>query len=313
MNARQFFTHPLGVITAATGATFLWGSAFPFVKLSYQELQIEPNEIYEQMLFAGYRFVAAALLIMMFSYFINRGIRYQRGSALPLLKIGLFQTFLQYLFFYIGLSHSTGIRGSITVSSISFFQILLAHFMYKNDLLSTRKLIGVVIGFTGVVLANMSQGSLEFVFGLGELLLLFAAFSGALGNILVKKESGTFDILYITSFQMFLGGLGLTLVGASQVGWVPFHFNMKAGWMFVYLSFLSAAGFLLWNNVMKYNKVGRVSMYMFLIPVFGVFLSAVLLQEAVHVMILAGLMLVVAGIVIVNRGDTEKKASTQQR
>ena len=40
---------------------------------------------------------------------------------------------------------------------------------------------------------------------------------------------------------------------------------------------------------MKYNKVGKVSMYMFFIPVFGVLLSSMILGEAIHSFVLLGL------------------------
>ncbi len=303
MKAERFFTHPAGVMVAATGATFLWGSAFPFVKLSYEELQIAPDEVFEQMVFAGYRFVLAALMIIIFHVVSSRKVGIQRGSGRALLKVGLFQTFLQYIFFYIGLSFSTGIRGSITVSTVTFFQLVLAHYMYKNDLLNWRKGVGLMIGFTGVILVNMTKGSLEFVFGLGEGLLLLAALSGAYGNILVKNESRDWDVLYLTGYQMLIGGIGLLVIGSVQAGFAPFHFSGKALWMLAYLAFLSAAGFMLWNNVMKYNKVGKVSMYMFFIPVSGVFLSVLLLHEPFHLFIALSLLLVVAGIIIVNRGE----------
>lgn len=55
MKTEKFFTHPIGVFIAAIVATFLWGSAFPFIKLSYAELGIQPQEVGEQILFAGYR------------------------------------------------------------------------------------------------------------------------------------------------------------------------------------------------------------------------------------------------------------------
>lgn len=303
LNAERIFTHPLGIIVAATGATFLWGSAFPFVKLSYEELQIAPDQVFEQMVFAGYRFVLAALMIIFFHVLVTGKLGIQRGSGRVLIKVGLFQTFLQYLFFYIGLSYSTGIRGSITVSTVTFFQLVLAHYMYKNDLLNWRKGIGLIIGFIGVILVNMTQGTLEFAFGPGEGLLMLAALSAAFGNILVKNESRDWDVLYLTGYQMLLGGIGLIVTGAVQAGFFPFDFTEKALWMLAYLAFLSAAGFILWNNVMKYNKVGQVSMYMFFIPVSGVFLSVLLLHEPFHLFIALSLLLVVAGIIIVNRGE----------
>jgi drug/metabolite transporter (DMT)-like permease len=310
--SERFFTHPLGIATAATVTMFLWGSAFPMIKKSYAELAITQPEIFEQMLFAGYRFVLAGLMIMGVILLSGRTLRYQRGTLPGLMRIGLFQTFLQYVLFYSGLSASGGIQGAIIAGTTSFFQIILAHFLYKNDALDWRKTVGMCLGFLGVILANLTKGTLQLTFGIGELLLLGAMFCGAFGNILSKNESARMDILYMTSYQMLLGGLGLMLVGGSGAGFFPFAFSAGALWMLLYLAFLSAAGFVLWNTVMKYNKVGNVSMYLFLIPVFGVMLSALILHEELHAAVLLALLLVVAGIIIVNRQKGERRESREE-
>lgn len=307
MSVERFFTSSLGIIVAAVTATFLWGSAFPFIKLSYEALAIGPEDVFQQLLFAGYRFFLASLLIMGFITFLRRKIRYQKGTVKGLMTIALFQTFLQYVFFYIGLSYSTGVQGSIIAGTTSFFQIILAHFMYKNDYLSLRKVIGLVVGFMGVILVTSTRGAIQFNFGIGETFLLIAMFSGALGNILAKNASVKMDILYMTAFQMLIGSIGLIVIGASQVGLFPLDFDWASGLMLIYLAFLSASGFVLWNTVMKYNKVGSISTYLFLIPVFGVSLSTVILNEALHRFILLSLVLVVAGIIIVNKKKRTKE------
>ncbi len=115
---------------------------------------------------------------------------FKKGTGKQLVQIGLFQTFLQYICFYIGMSYSSGIEGAIISGTSSFFQILLAHFLYKDDALNMRKIIGVSIGFCGVVLVNVpSDGSLSFHFGIGSLLLLSAAMLYSYGNILAKEGS----------------------------------------------------------------------------------------------------------------------------
>jgi drug/metabolite transporter (DMT)-like permease len=304
LTTEKIFTHPLGIMAVATGATLLWGSAFPIIKLSYAELAIEKNDLFEQILFAGYRFVLASLLILLFMKLIGRSIGYQRGSILKVSRIGLFQTLLQYIFFYYGMSGSTGVQGSIIAGTTSFFQILLAHYMYHSDKITLRKITGLIVGFFGVMLVGMSKGTLTQQFGLAEICLLLAMFFGAFGNILSKKESENLDILYMTSYQMLLGGLTLLTIGASATGFMPFEFTGKAAWMMLYLAVLSALAFVLWNTVMKYNKVGSISMYLFLVPVFGVLLSAAWVGEELHLFIWAALALVVSGIVIVNRTKT---------
>jgi drug/metabolite transporter (DMT)-like permease len=301
MTTKDFFTHPLGIAVSAAGATLLWGSAFPFIKLSYASLDIRPEEMGEQMLFAGYRFLLAGVLILILFLFLKRDMKFKTETARPLLKIGFFQTFMQYVLFYIGLSYSTGIQGSIIAGTTSFFQILLAHFLYPDDRMNRLKVAGLMIGFTGVIFANWPSGDYEVSFGIGEILLMLAMLAGAYGNILAREGSSKMEVIYLTSYQMILGSLGLVAIGAFSVGLAPFHFDLKSALMLIYLAFLSAAGFILWNNVMKYNQVGKVSLYLFLVPVFGVILSSMLLGENLHYFVVAGLVFVVAGIVLVNR------------
>ncbi|GGE78861.1 DMT family transporter [Priestia taiwanensis] len=301
MTARRFFTHPFGILAAAIVATFLWGSAFPFIKLSYEQLQIESHEIGEQLVFAGYRFFLSACMIFIFFRLLGQKMTCRKETIPTLLSLATFQTFLQYVLFYIGMSYSTGIQGSIIAGTTSFFQLLLAHFMYKDDSFSLRKGIGIIIGFSGVIVVNMTKGVLQIDFGIGEWLLIAAMFVSAYGNILARNASMKMEIGYLTAYQMLFGSLGLFIIGSFSAGMFPFTFTSTTIAMLVYLSFLSAAGFVLWNNVMKYNKVGNVSMYLFLIPVFGVFLSSMILNESLHMFVLIGLALVTAGIIIVNR------------
>ncbi|PGE96089.1 EamA family transporter [Bacillus pseudomycoides] len=314
MKTEKFFTHPIGVFAAALAATFLWGSAFPFIKLSYAELGIQPHEVGEQILFAGYRFFLSGVMLLFFFKAIGKDMHFKKETGKQLVQIGLFQTFLQYVCFYIGMSYSSGIEGAIISGTSSFFQILIAHFLYKDDALNIRKVIGVSIGFCGVILVNVpSDGSMAFHFGIGELLLLGAAMMYSYGNILAKEGSKILDVGYMTAYQMIFGSIGLLCIGIFQVGFMPFVFNMKALSMLLYLSFLSAAGFCIWNTVMKYNKVGKVSMYMFFIPVFGVLLSSMILGEAIHSFVLFGLACVAAGIIVVNRTPNMQKTDQEKQ
>jgi len=181
--------------------------------------------------------------------------------------------------------------------------------MYRDDKINMRKIIGLAVGFAGVVIANLTKGNLEIDMGLGEWLLVMAMLAGAFGNILAKNASREIAVGYLTSFQMLIGGAGLIIVGMIFVGLFPFEFDVVSAALLLYLAFLSAAGFILWNNVMKYNAVGRVSMYMFLVPVFGVILSALILDEKLHMIVIGALFLVAAGIIIVNR-DKQKSIKT---
>ncbi|MBW7476964.1 DMT family transporter [Paenibacillus oenotherae] len=303
MTAAKFYTHPLGIMAASVGATLLWGSAYPFIKLSYEALDIHANETYEQLLFAGYRFTLAGLLILLFMIIRRERLGYQRGSAGLVGGIALLQTVLQYTFFYMGMSMSAGMVGAVIAGAISFFQILLAHFFYRDDRLTGSTALGLLVGFTGLIVLGLYKhhGDNSILFSTGELLLLASAFTNACANLLSRRAAGAFSVSYINGYQMVMGGIVLCAISVWKTGWSPFVFNWQSSFILLHLAVVSALGFMLWNNVMKYNRVGSVSMYLFLIPVFGVVQSSLLLSEQLHAAVLLALMLVSLGIIIVNR------------
>ncbi|MNJ69701.1 EamA-like transporter family protein [compost metagenome] len=93
----------------------------------------------------------------------------------------------------------------------------------------------------------------------------------------------------------------LTLLGLLLGGQVT-HFTLGSTLNLTYLALLSSVAFCLWNLLLKYNKVGSVSVYNFLIPVFGALLSAIFLGETIfEIKNLFALVFVSIGIYLVNR------------
>ncbi|GAF08648.1 transporter, EamA family [Paenibacillus pini JCM 16418] len=295
-------------MVSSLAATMLWGSALPVIKLSYAHIGIEPGDTFEQWLFAGYRFTLAGLMLVLLSMLLNRK-RRDNITTLPwprLLRLGVVQTLLQYLVLYVGLSYSSGVEGSILVGSTSLFQILSARLLDNRERLNAGKWFGLLMGFSGILVIGFAQQGMHVTFGIGSVLLLASAIFGGFGNVLAKRESGYESVISLTGKQMLVGGLGLLILGALNTGLTPFHLDAEGWGLLMYLSLLSAAGFALWNTVMKYNDVGKVSLYLFLIPVFGVLLSTLLLGEKLSIWIGASLLLVVTGIIIANRAGRKK-------
>ncbi|MCM3785899.1 DMT family transporter [Neobacillus mesonae] len=310
MKIEEWFRHPVGIVVSAVAATMLWGSAMPIIKIGYEDLGIGTADYGAQWLFAGYRFTLAGLLLVLFHYLVTKRRRasepMQKLSKVKLTRLALIQTFLQYLLLYVGLSYSTGIQSSIIVGSTSLFQMLSVRFVNSSERLTLMKITGLLLGFLGIAAVGAGKGDVTISFGFGELLLLGSAFFGGVGNVLAKQESKHEPVLSLTGRQMALGGILLTLVSVPMVGFAPFPINGTLLMYLLYLSVLSAVGFGIWNTVMKYNDVGRVSMYLFLIPVFGVILSSILLGEQLSGWIALSLSLVVSGILIVNRSVSKK-------
>ncbi len=302
MKDHAIFKNPIFIMLSASFACFLWGSAFPSLKYSYGILGLGDAPFYYKLQFAGYRFLLASSMIFLFILLSKVNLRITKKDLSRLFILGLVQTGLQYLFFYIGLSNTTAIKGSIMVSTGTFFSIVLPHFYYKDDKMSTRKIIGLLVGFTGVVLINLSKGSIDASFSIfGEGFLILASLMGAISSIMAKELSRDVHPVAITGYQMVLGSLVMILISFGFTGGNVIGFTPQIVPIFLYLGFISAAGFCIWFTLLKYNKVSTVSIFKFQVPIWGSILSAVLIpDEKITTITFLSLMLVSLGIIIVN-------------
>lgn len=270
------------VILLACLCCLLWGSAYPAIKNGYALFSIAADDTPSKMVFAGYRFVAAGLMLLLMAAVTHRQIFDLSWKKLRQIStLGLTQTSLQYVFFYIGLAYTTGVKGSIMNATGTFFSVLLAHFIYQNDRLSWNKLIGCTVGFVGVMVVNFNNDLLDFHFTLmGEGCVVLAAFILSAASIYGKKVSQDMDSIILTGYQLAIGGVVL-VVGGYVFGGTLSGFSWKASALLAYLALLSSVAFALWTVLLKYNRVGLVTIFNFLIPIFGAILSAIFLGESI--------------------------------
>lgn len=310
----SLFTNKKFVWLCAAFCCLLWGSAYPSIKNGYEIFQITTDDIPSKIVFAGYRFVLAGGLLLIFALLQGKPIgRLSQRQYSQLAVLGLTQTALQYVFFYIGLAFTTGVKGSIMNATGTFFSVLLAHFIYKNDRLSMNKTIGCLVGFAGVMVVNFGNQLMDFSFTwLGDGFVVLAAFILSAATLYGKRISQTVDSTIMTGWQLGLGGVALTIGGYLAGGDLTFH-----GWESVailsYLALLSSVAFALWSLLLKYNRVGMVAPFNFLIPVSGAVLSAIFLQENILEWRYAlALALVCFGIWRVNVERKEKRQEKRQ-
>lgn len=282
MNQHPFFSDRRVVILLASFCCLLWGSAYPAIKNGYAMFSIAAGDIPSKMLFAGYRFVFAGLVLLLLAVLTRRNVFVLNfRNFLSTSLLGLTQTSVQYVFFYIGLAYTTGVKSSIMNATGTFFSVLLAHFIYRYDRLNVNKVLGCLIGFAGVMAVNFSPDLLDFNFSLlGEGFVVIAAFILSAATIYGKRLSQTMDSVVLTGYQLSIGGLALVLAGYGTGG-VLTGFTLQSTALMAYMVLLSSASFALWTVLLKYNRVGLVTVFNFLIPVFGAVLSAIFLGESI--------------------------------
>ena len=290
---------------------FLWGSAFPMVKTGYAMFSIGESDTASQILFAGIRFALAGILVIIFGSFIAKKPLYPKNKTeiVHCLVLSLFQTILQYTAFYIGLAHTSGVKSSILVALNVFLSLILSAVVFKMEKITAPKIIGVIIGFAGVVLINFEVGGLGGFALNGEGAIIFSAFAYSVSSVLIKKFSVNEDPVMLSGWQFLIGGFIMAAVALAAGGRVHMQPNVKSVLAVLYLALISAVAYTVWGLLLKYNPVSRVAVIGFTNPVFGVLLSALFLGEtgeAFSVKNLISLVLVCIGIYIVNANFRQK-------
>lgn len=288
----------------------LWGSAFPCIKIGYSLFEIPSGDTAAQILFAGIRFTAAGILAWIFGSLIAKKPLIPEKNAIG--KIGLlslFQTILQYLFFYVGLAHTTGVKSSIIKGSDVFLCILVSSLVFKLEKLTPKKIAGCIVGMAGVIIINLAGGSPDMNITLmGEGFIFFSILAHTMSSALIKIFSKEHNPVMLSAYQFFFGGIVMIICGAAFGGRLPVV-NAEGVLMLIYLALVSSVAYSLWSVLLKYNPVSRISVFGFMNPVFGVILSAFLLNEteqAFSINSLIALALICIGIVTVNKAAAKE-------
>ena len=297
----KIYTNTIFVTLLALLCTALWGSATPFIKTGY-ELMLPAKDVPSTLLFAGTRFAFAGLItVLIYSVARKKFLVPKTENFGKIALVACFQTIIQYIFFYVGLANTTGVKGTIMSGTSAFFAILVASLIFKQEKLTFKKIFACILGFFGVILINLNGLDFNMNF-FGDVFVLLSAAASAVSSVLTKNFSKYEDPVIISGYQFMAGGLFMILVGIVTGGSITIN-SASAFFVLTYLAFLSAIAYSLWGILLKYNNVSKVTIFSFMTPVFGVILSKIMLTENSGVTIvnlLLTLVLICSGIFLLN-------------
>ena len=288
----------------------LWGSAIPAIKTGYRLMEVDAADTASQIVFAGVRFTLAGLLVLIFASIREKKVLIPDRTILKYaVPVCLAQTVGQYFFFYIGVAHTSGVKGGIITGLGNFIAILMACLIVRNERMTGRKMAGCVLGFAGVVVINLMGKSLDMGFTFtGEGFIMISQVAYGISTILINIYSKKVSPVVLSGTQFTMGGVVLILIGIGMGG----HFgNITAVGVVIifYLAMVSAVAYTLWSVLLAWNDVSKVAIFGFVNPLCSVILSALILGEvkqAFNTGSLVALLLVCAGIYIVNCKAKEK-------
>lgn len=312
------------IAVAAVIANIIWGTPFKLIKVMNNEMKISPeifgNHYLGQVLATiSLRFFIAGIMTLIFAKFIKQNIfNIKKRQWREVIIMGLLSTTAAYFFFNIANVNITStINSTILAQSTIFFAAILAHFTYKNDKLTPIKVIGLVIGFMGLIISQLTGGvrlSDMFSFSLtGEGFMLIYGLPAALATMLAKRIGSTLNSFVMTGWNLIIGSLGLYIIGFVMGGRLSaINWTVTGGALLIILAAASAIPFSLWYWAAQYGNLGEITVYKFIMPISGSIL-AVLLGESFTASLMVGLALVCLSIILINRPPKLEKIKESVR
>jgi len=204
---------------------------------------------------------------------------------------------------------------AVVVAMVPFWTVLVEAVLPSGERLKRRTLIGLAIGFLGIVVLVWPQlqvgGSEGRLFVLGVISLQIACFGWAIGTSYTKRNARTASPLGASAMQMILSG-GMLLAIATAMGeWSQLAFTTRTASAMVYLVVVgSIVGYSAYVYALKYLPVSTVSLYAYVNPIIAVILGTLILSEPFSLRIVIAAAMVFAGIGVV-RSLPKAPASTE--
>jgi drug/metabolite transporter (DMT)-like permease len=249
---------------------------------------------------AGIRFIIAAAVIYLWAKATKQNLRLQEGQ-LRLILIFTLMFIVQLSLLYFGLNKSSASHASLIANLVPFLILILAHLFIPGDRITGRKLIGMLLGFGGVLFIFLEEKGVSADFRTGDLLMLLATFIWACNTVYLKRIISAFTPFHITFYSMLVA--------------IPFFFleallwddrmiiNIDAGVLagLFYQSIITAAfAFVVWNYLLQKHGAVALHSFTFIVPIAGVLASGLILGEPITPRIVLSLVLIVAGILAVH-------------
>ncbi|WP_342035820.1 DMT family transporter [Treponema phagedenis] len=296
----RFFKNKTFAIVLSLFAMLLWESAIPLIKSTYITLNIQMDDTGAKILIAGIRFFLAGLIAFFYLTTLNKekiilkDINFKFILFLPFIQITV-----QYIFYYIGVSNTAGVKSAILQASNAFFVVIISRVLMKEEKITLNKVLALVIGTLGIVIVNSKQGSSFSMTLRGEGAVLIATIVNALCTVLVRKHGRSQNPFLLNTVQFILGSIPLLIIG-YVMHYSPLIFNVSAILMLVYGGFISATSFTIWTIVLRYHSSGEFGIYKLFVPIFGSLLSIIILGEEFTLRLLIGMVFVIVGSYILN-------------
>jgi len=279
----------LAYIMAAL-SVLVWSSAFPASRYAL--------EYYSPMTLMLLRFILASATLIIIG-FIKKIRLPEKKDILKFLVGGFVGIFLYMFFFNLGAVTVVAGVASFIVASIPVYTLILSR-LFLKEVVKPACWIGVAVSFLGLIIIMFNQLS-GFDFNFGVILILGAALSSSVHNILQRSFLAKYTALEATTYSIVGATIFMLVFIPQMLGELPGQ-PLVVNLIVTYLGIVPAAlGYLFWGIALaKAEKTTHVAVFLYLIPFSASLIAFIWLGETFPLLTFIGGFIIIVGMVITN-------------
>lgn len=250
---------------------------------------------------AALRFALASVTVWFWARFTGKPLALGAGQLVKLIPVAVL-FFFQLTFFYVGQSKTTASHGTLIINALPFVIMVLAHFFIPGETITWKKITGMLLGFSGVLLLFLDQISLDGNALRGDLIILMAVLVWGCNAVYTKKIIHDFHPIQLSLYPMMMATPGLFICAVFLDGEMVKFVNMGILGSMFYQTFVTASfGFVVWNTMIRKYGATVLHSFVFIMPVSGVFFGVLMLKEPITPNLILSIILVTTGLIVVNK------------
>lgn len=279
----------------------IWGSSFLLISVGVKEMSASQ--------IAFIRTAIAAIGLNAVLFWRGRRLPTDRRLWFSLILIGFGNAVLPYVLIGLGEQTVASNVASVIQATTSLFALLIAHFVFEDERMNFAKVIGVVLGFIGVAILAMRSNETGIDNGyLDEMAIVGASLSYAIFTIYSRKvikgqveplvvAAGTFIPAAVIAFGMMLIEPLLGGRPAVDLSTIPINATLS---IFALGFFNTFIAYLFYYYIVQQFGASRAMMVTYVVPVIGLILGGLILNDPIEPLMIFGALLIFAGIAVVN-------------
>ncbi len=279
---------------------FIWGSTWMAIRVGLDSLT--------PMFSAGVRFFLASIAILIIMKFRKIEIQRDKPSVILYLLMGIFSFVLPFGFVYWGEQFVPSGLSSVLFAVYPFFVALFSYFFISSETIGFYKLLGIILGFSGIVIIFSDSFTGNFSsYMIGMLAIVLSGIMQAGIAVLIKKYGNHLNPLSMNLVPMAIAAVILIIYGLLIEDTTYLKFDLSALFSILYLAvFGSVVTFTTYYWLLKRINVVMLSLMAFITPIVALILGWILLNEELSMRHFLGSAFVLIGLITANFKNLKK-------